>query len=53
MQIHWVKTFKLDEVAPIPVSDGFYRRIIVQTEKGENFELVLFSNNAKDLWVKP
>ncbi len=49
MRIHWVKTIKLGDVAP--VSDAFYRRITVQTEKGEEFDLVLFSNNAEDLWI--
>lgn len=50
MRIHWVKTVKIGDVAP--VSDAFYRRITVQTEKGEEFELVLFSTNPEDLWVK-
>lgn len=51
MRIHWVKTVKLGDVAP--VSDAFYRRITVQTEKGEEFELVLFSDQQENLWVKP
>lgn len=51
MHMHWVKNIQLNEVKP--VNDAFVRTITVQSENGEKLELVLFSNNAEDLWVKP
>lgn len=52
MHIHWVKAIQLNEVKP--VNDvAFVRTITVQSETGEKLELILFSNNAEDLWVKP
>lgn len=48
-----VHNTKVIEMGPVlPVNDHFYRRIIVQTDKGEELDLVLFSNNAEDLWIK-